>query len=213
MLVGPDKQAYKLHKELLIHKSPFFKACLAAPMKEQHENEVVLPEDSCKGFDFIVDWMYQKKVRRMQELDDVESTMGGYVQADKYGLPDLQNQLIDALAFYWELHRIHPSAVLFVSQRVEETNPLFRLVIHQFAYDVRSEPQLYQPANTQISKGAIALRNILAEAQVSFKIPMRIISLGNLIFSPPRPMICSYHVHRIGEKCPPIVTGKRKIMA
>ncbi|KIW16005.1 hypothetical protein PV08_06056 [Exophiala spinifera] len=142
VIVGKRRKLYKLHRAQLMDKSPFFAACLSSGMVEQQKNEVVLPEDSCRGFDIVADWVYNKS-----EWDTVTmegSMLRAYVLADKYGMPSLQNALIDKLGHFWTYKtRIRPARVLWLARNAMPECPLYRLATEQLAYELKKEGKHY----------------------------------------------------------------------
>lgn len=125
-----------------MQKSPFFEACLSSGMVEQQKNEVVLPEDSCRGFDIVADWVYNKTEWDTATMEG--SMLRAYVLADKYGMPDLQNSLINTLGQFWTYKtRIRPARVLWLARNAMTDCPLYRLATDQLAYEIKKEGKHY----------------------------------------------------------------------
>lgn len=55
---GVDSQDFYVHKDLLSHHSPFFKAALSNERKEALENVVQLPDDDVEVFRIYICWLY-----------------------------------------------------------------------------------------------------------------------------------------------------------
>ncbi|KIV80369.1 hypothetical protein PV11_07870 [Exophiala sideris] len=146
VIIGSKRKIYKLHRSLLM-KSAFFAACLTSGMREQQDNEIVLPEDQCRGFDFVADWIYNEPVRDImrQGTHDFHSAIYAYVLADKYCMPALQNALINKLAAYMLRSFLNPNSVILLAKLGVETGPLHDLMIAQFAYDLVNFPSTYYP--------------------------------------------------------------------
>ncbi|KAK4937881.1 hypothetical protein LTR10_021602 [Elasticomyces elasticus] len=146
VIVGSKRKIYTLHRSLLL-KSPFFAGCLTSGMREQQDNEIVLPEDQCRGFDFVADWIYNEPVRDITrgETQDFHSAILAYVLADKYCMPALQNALIDKLAEYMLHSYFNPDSILLLAKLGVEAGPLHDLMIAQFAYDLVNYPSTYYP--------------------------------------------------------------------
>lgn len=142
IIVGKRRKEYKLHRAQLMSKSPFFEACLSAGMVEQQKNEIVLPEDSCRGFDIVADWVYNKTDWDTATMEG--SMLRAYVLADKYGMPDLQNSLIDNLGHFWTYKTcIRPARVLWLARNAMTDCPLYRLATDQLAYEIKKEGKHY----------------------------------------------------------------------
>lgn len=64
-------------------------------MREQQDNEFVLPEERCWGFDSVADWIYNGSMIRditLEETQDFHAVIIAHMLADKYCMPKLQKQ-------------------------------------------------------------------------------------------------------------------------
>ncbi|KAI9716702.1 MAG: hypothetical protein M1812_005240 [Candelaria pacifica] len=96
--VGPQKQSFDVHEELLCHVSPFFQAALEGHFKEATTQVVELPEDSPDTFQYFIQWLYRLDLSH-------EAHDGGnprftqlhrlYVLADKLQIKALKNLITD----------------------------------------------------------------------------------------------------------------------
>ncbi|EXJ59682.1 hypothetical protein A1O7_03828 [Cladophialophora yegresii CBS 114405] len=115
--VGPKRKCFYLHRTLICERSPFMEKCLSKNrFSEGAKNELYLPEDDPKAFAIVVDWIYRGK------LPSLVSGVGGvnvldmtsaYCMADKFGMEELQNGIIDAVranhrAAPQHQHHMHP---------------------------------------------------------------------------------------------------------
>lgn len=57
--VGPEREEFKLSKELLCYVSPFFRAAFEGEFKEGKEHTIELLEDDVDAFDHVVSYMYR----------------------------------------------------------------------------------------------------------------------------------------------------------
>jgi hypothetical protein len=61
--VGPEKETFVLHKELLCARSEYFRAAHSGNFKEAGENEIALPEGvDMRAFRTFVTWLYVDQV-------------------------------------------------------------------------------------------------------------------------------------------------------
>ncbi|KAI1610587.1 hypothetical protein EDD36DRAFT_329547 [Exophiala viscosa] len=134
------------HRSLLL-KSPFFAGCLTSGMREQQNQEIVLPGDQCRGFDYVADWIYNEKVRSIPAGDKRELHSGiiAYVLADKYCMPALQNALTDELADHFAWTYFNPDNITLLAKLGVETGPLCDLMLAKLAYDLVNYPSTYYP--------------------------------------------------------------------
>nr|KAK5448846.1 hypothetical protein LTR18_001934 [Exophiala xenobiotica] len=140
VIVGKKRTVFKLHRDVLMEKSPFFRKCLTSGMIEQQTNQVSLPEDSSRAFEFIVRWMYSTSIlgaRKDWEECEIYLIMGAWVLADKYCMPDLQNALIDELGFYWSKEYMNPDHLSWVADHANNESPLYRIALDQMAHDLK----------------------------------------------------------------------------
>ncbi len=66
--VGPEQQAFIVHKDFLCNVSPFFAAALQGHFKEAEEDKVRLPVEDPKVFEYFLQWLYTKDLSH-EELD------------------------------------------------------------------------------------------------------------------------------------------------
>jgi hypothetical protein len=58
VLVGPEKKEFRIHKNLLVAASPFFKEALNGRFAEAGSQQVSLPEHDPETFELFCDWLY-----------------------------------------------------------------------------------------------------------------------------------------------------------
>ncbi|MCJ1379094.1 hypothetical protein MMC17_002194 [Xylographa soralifera] len=100
LVVGPEKQVFKMHKELLCSVSPYFKAALEGDFKEAQEQKIELAEDDPETIEYFQLWLY------MQSILDKEETVSSinwgaliklYLLGETRLITTLQNQVIDLM--------------------------------------------------------------------------------------------------------------------
>ena len=143
VVVGQEKKSYKLHRSLLVTKSSFFAKCLNSGMIEQEKNEIVLPEDSCRAFDFLADWIYYGSVQAIMPKPDIRPKINAWVMADKYCMPEFQNALLDNLAAYWKEWCLHPIHVIGLVDLAGQNSPLYKLMLAVLAHNFVKSPEAY----------------------------------------------------------------------
>ncbi|KAL2421391.1 hypothetical protein ABEF95_007647 [Exophiala dermatitidis] len=99
VFVGPKRKKFFLHRELICQRSPFMEKCLKkGRFDEGYKNELYLPEDDPKAFSIIVDWIYRTKLpSRTEPQFDVSDLSAAYCMADKFGMEELQNSIMDTI--------------------------------------------------------------------------------------------------------------------
>lgn len=204
--MGKEKVQHILHENILT-QCPFFEKCLNSGMREQHERVINLPEDSPKAFSIIVEWLYTKDVSSELNHKDFRTS---YVAADKYGIPELQNTLMDRLRAMTSKELSRPNKVLapvWVTEIWDEAMDgscrLREMSVDLLHYFISKTPYHYQsqPDNPNI-KSAQALRKVMANPDLGYALMLRFANKGNSNLEDPRSKIgCFYHVHEDGKKC------------
>jgi hypothetical protein len=97
--VGPKRKRFYLHRDLICERSPFMEKCLSKNrFSEGEKNELYLPEDDPKAFAIVVDWIYRERLPSMSSGVagmDVIDMSSAYCMADKFGMEELQNGIMD----------------------------------------------------------------------------------------------------------------------
>jgi len=143
--VGEEKIEYNINRGLLMASGLFFKACLTHSMKENQESVIELSEDSSDGFRLLVDYInYNNRVSPVVADTGVVLAMDAYVLADKYGMFNLQNGLIDRIQSYWWAHGMPPSHFMWIVENgVAEHCPLYKLGLDQLLWSLTLSPRRY----------------------------------------------------------------------
>ncbi|KAJ9611436.1 hypothetical protein H2200_004620 [Cladophialophora chaetospira] len=113
--VGPKRKCFYLHRNLICERSPFMEKCLSKNrFSEGDKNELYLPEDDPKAFAIVVDWIYRGKLPGMTPGGgfDVIDMSSAYCMADKFGMEELQNGIMDCVraSFRIGLHHAYSEA-------------------------------------------------------------------------------------------------------
>lgn len=191
-------------------------------MKENEGNVIELPEDSCAGFELLVDWIEQKKIRAVVGERGVVLAMEAYVLADKYGMVDLQNGLIDKIQRHWCRDRMPASHFTWILEHdVTERCPLYELGLDHLLWGLMLSPRRHREKERDFEIAESAKVNSLEQADHSrprpweievnelFSIPgvhakvskaMRDASIEDL--NPLQQPMCAYHIHRVGGNEP-----------
>lgn len=191
-------------------------------MKEQEENVIELFEDSSDGFSLLVEWIEYNRVSPVVGDKDTVFAMDAYVLADKYGMFNLQNGLIDRIQSYWWEKRMPPSHFMWIVQNeVAEHCPLYKLGLAHLLWGMMLSPrrdweaERRPTANTRVGARGKAMLGMYwdsyatrlrrpweVEVNQLFAIPgveekiteaMRGTSAEYL--NPMQQAICAYHIH------------------
>ncbi|KIW74658.1 hypothetical protein Z517_11428 [Fonsecaea pedrosoi CBS 271.37] len=117
--VGPKRKRFHLHRDLICERSPFMEKCLQKNrFDEGYKNEMYLPEDDPKAFSIVVEWIYRGRLpsfgtgagsggsavpaRGLCGLDMCDIS-AAYCMADKFGMEELQNGIMDCIRTHYRL--------------------------------------------------------------------------------------------------------------
>ncbi|KAE9373266.1 hypothetical protein N431DRAFT_337163 [Stipitochalara longipes BDJ] len=105
-----DKKSFMVHKNILCEASPFFKAACKPEWMKPGKNYITMPEDDAKVVRIMIYWIYHDeicidKVKHEKDINTCEKTLGTpwglfarlYIVGQKYQMPRLQNDAVDAL--------------------------------------------------------------------------------------------------------------------
>ncbi|KAJ9604098.1 hypothetical protein H2200_011621 [Cladophialophora chaetospira] len=202
--VGKEKIRHVLHESILI-QCPFFKKCLESGMREQHEKVINLPADDPEIFSIIVEWLYTNNLR--PGLDPRVSPRG-YIAAEKYGIHELQNVLMDCIrAKLCDNQTLSPRWVTTVWDTTLKGSKLRDLGLDHLHYCLATRPQSYQ-APSDLPDLALALEyprhmeTFMADPERGLALMFRFAEKGiSKLQNPAKVVGCVYHVHEDGEKC------------
>lgn len=220
IIVGRHAQVFEIHKRLLTAASPVFKAMLSSGMIEQQKNEILLPEDSARGFVDLVRCMYSLQVAGDpldSDDDDTMSKTQAWQLAQKYDMPNLQNMLMDWLRIYFACHYMHPQFLSWALRNTQSTSELQKFIFDQLTYELAMKSDRYRPAaeyefGTTNEPGALEtsdryesasaeLEILLATSEVSLKLFWAVNDLKPGGDEPAALEGCHYHLHAEGDSC------------
>ena len=203
MVVGKDKFVYHVHKKLLMEKSPFFQACLSSGMVEQQTNEVVLPQDLWLAFDFVVNWIYSDKIKRLPlTLESAMAATKAWVLADKLCMPKLQNVLMDRIRELWRDDPMHPFFLLWTARNTTDESPIHRFIMDQLSHDMVHASDFYNATEpTEAKSLPKSLGTLMADPDISLKLLWQTNKMARGQRAPAKLKGCHYHVHKDGEAC------------
>ncbi|KAK5216556.1 Transmembrane emp24 domain-containing protein 10 [Exophiala xenobiotica] len=216
IIVGAEESKYTAHQEILVAKCPFFATCLTAGMIEASSGEVRLPEDSPEAFGYFIDWVYYGKVQDIgDDTEKVTLAMEAWVLADKFCMPEWQDQLMDQILQYVRIYVIEPAMVAWVVDKLETTSLLHQFIMDQLAWDQVHSEDVYTASSEIAIRAARAeelkalldrkdfphaeLRQSTLECARASRQAQVHNQKGQL--NPPAKNPCKYHVHEQGTPC------------
>ncbi|KAG9831930.1 hypothetical protein KCU98_g13032, partial [Aureobasidium melanogenum] len=161
IFVGPNKEKYTLHKGLLCIYSDFFRAAFEGSFKEAHENKIELPDVLVDVFEAFQVWLYSRSLRDPEDHGDSSTrpqllthrTLAYlWVFGDKYQIPLLQNDSIDALLEKMDQENLFSTIVVDIAyQSTMQGSPLRRFAIDICVFRMehkQGENSIFREANS-----------------------------------------------------------------
>ncbi|KIX07641.1 uncharacterized protein Z518_02294 [Rhinocladiella mackenziei CBS 650.93] len=149
--VGVKRKRFFLHRELVCQRSPFMEKCLKkGHFDEGYKNELYLPEDDPKAFSIVVDWIYRSRLpSRTEPSFDVSDMSAAYCMADKFGMEELQNNIIDNVRANFSRRENEPckapnfSALALTHLTGPPKSPLKRFYVEHLVHHMMRHPKWY----------------------------------------------------------------------
>ncbi|KAL2061899.1 hypothetical protein VTL71DRAFT_7277 [Oculimacula yallundae] len=91
---GLNQKTFKVHKDLLCQKVPFFAAMFNTGFLESKTQSATLPEDDSNSFEHFLGWLYRDSIGYIDHIDEHTLVFGF---AEKYDLLHLMDLTIDSL--------------------------------------------------------------------------------------------------------------------
>ena len=138
IIVGKEKKAYHLHKDLLCFYSDYFRAALNGKFKEATERKLELPDVDTSLFDTFQVWLYTRDLEGPDDTHELFLFLADmWILGDQHQIPLLQNQVMDEMfAKNLELKLFTFWVVPRVYERTVEGSLLRKAVIEIVAWKV-----------------------------------------------------------------------------
>jgi hypothetical protein len=165
VVVQIGKERFNVHKDLLVARSPYFKAAFEGRFKEAKDGVLVLEDVKIEAMKDFLDWLYFGRLSPVygedeEDNDDnddneddrfttLEAYMEGYrsqvelyIFADRFNVPDLRKAIIDAKYDYYKDNDYVPSykEIITASNALPASSPLCGLYVD--LYTLRWDPTM-----------------------------------------------------------------------
>lgn len=104
-----------VHKSLLCQTASYFQAALEGGFKEATEQKIAMPDQSPRVIERFVLWVYTGKLLGSnEEVKDLGQTLLAdlYIAGDIYGIPELQNSVMDCFVAWTNGRKFTPILIL-----------------------------------------------------------------------------------------------------
>lgn len=141
ILIGPERHAFQVHKEMLCQASPFFAAAFDNDynFSEASSGSLEFPDVRAIDFEFFVQWLYRHDLAH-EELDVPKAAyfrlIRLYILADILRIEALRNDVIDMMIRMSEKWNSVPTPddTFLLHEQVREKTALRKLVVDLFVY-------------------------------------------------------------------------------
>ncbi|KAI4652405.1 hypothetical protein J4E93_002607 [Alternaria ventricosa] len=128
------QKRYTIHKRLLTYHSGYFRSRLADGSEILYFPE--LGDFDTMDFDILVDWMYERSLPSLIDMDSEENRLNVYLLAENLSIGTLKNALMDSLFDWLSDGYLSASNVDLIFQGdLPKDDPLIRLAVDAFCYN------------------------------------------------------------------------------
>ncbi|KAI4274166.1 MAG: hypothetical protein LQ337_004131 [Flavoplaca oasis] len=129
----PCNSTFYIHKGLLCHHSPVFKAMLEHDWKEKQEGVATLKDEDHGVFQRFVLWLYYGGVLDKDETVEsipIQTLVDCYLLADRRDVPEMRNQVIDTIFCKAKAaNTVFSGFQRYIWKNTPESSPLRRLLV------------------------------------------------------------------------------------
>ncbi|KAH0372207.1 hypothetical protein KCU65_g1356, partial [Aureobasidium melanogenum] len=198
--VGPQKQAFSMHKDLLCYYSDYFRGAFEGSFKEAVDGKIWFEKEDPAIFDIFNAFLYNRKLQNADGLVGPDLTFATLVDlwifGDQFVVPLLQNLAIDSFQERSDKQRCVPwvAQIRKIYDNTLHGAPLRRIMIDMTAFEThigrrpREEVVESWPVEALVDL-AFELSLKTSEEVKSLKMPEY------------KKVKCYYHVHNQGEEC------------
>ncbi|KIW89150.1 uncharacterized protein Z519_10002 [Cladophialophora bantiana CBS 173.52] len=201
VIVGSPAQVFFMHKNRLTEASEFFRACLSTGMIEQRKNKIILSEDPCRAFKFVVEWIYKHEILEPNHNDDAMSALQAWI------LPTSIACQISKMLLWTTPERSGATSTCvldschYLPENTQDTIPLQQHVLDQLSHDLANCPSCQYRSEHGMGCHGESTQDLLASTEISAR---RFWAANNLERDNTLPSDlegCHYNVDKEGDIC------------
>ncbi|QSZ31399.1 hypothetical protein DSL72_000964 [Monilinia vaccinii-corymbosi] len=205
--VGEEKEHFRIHRSILCNKVPYFQKMFSIGFVEGSELKAYLPEDDPEDFDVFAGWVYFGTLRALQDDETREENwrpINLYILADKFCLPELMDQVIDAYLDELQNNRFLPDIdeIEMAYELTPTGSTLRRFMCAAMHYIFAALRTAEKASNDWPSMDVAALMKSHQDFTVDFLNMMRTQPAGVAPEDPRWLPKCEFHCHGKDEPCP-----------
>lgn len=198
--VGPEREIFTVHQDLLCYRSDYFKTLLKEQWKEGQTKELIWdePDDKIEYVETMMDWLYGQKL----DIDKLtsEHLLFCYKFAEKRLMSGWKNSLMDALRAKHKKEKLYfgPAFVKEAKDLDLMHTPLYTYIVRSFVVGMVNNRDLYKKAGECDAD----MRDYITGPDIGVDIIQEMLSFAQ---KPPQdpsiPDGCHYHDHTDGSSC------------
>jgi hypothetical protein len=193
LIVGKEKKAYNLHKDLLCFYSDYLRAAFNGSFKEAAERKLELPDVETSLFDEFQVWLYTRDLQGPTAITESFHFLANmWILGDQHQIPLLQNQAMDKMfAKLAESKYFATCVVPKIYAKTVAGSPLRKAVIEIVGCTMRFDDWSLLEEGWTVE----CLSDLLHEVHRSR------LDVENTFPSLPKRDKCFFHVHGKDEHC------------
>ncbi|KAL3422075.1 hypothetical protein PVAG01_06231 [Phlyctema vagabunda] len=162
VLVGTELKDFSIHKDIICHYSPFFKAAFTSDFQEGKSSIMKLPEQRTEVFEIFYQWIYYQTLESLSDNNKLLEKRAFtlirlYIFAEMAQIPTLMNQAIDRVYEILEMVNKTPcSMVPYIWAETPPNSPLRRFIRDRVIWRVQPELLHSQELPIHISREFLA---------------------------------------------------------
>ncbi|CAD0088398.1 unnamed protein product, partial [Aureobasidium mustum] len=198
--VGPQKQAFSIHKDLLCFYSDYFRGAFDGSFKEAVDGKIWLEKEDPAIFDIFNAFLYNRKLQNAKGLVgpslSFRTLIDLWIFGDQFVVPLLQNLAVDSLKQKSDAEMIIPwrTEMRHVYDNTLHGAPLRRIMIDMTAYETRP--------GTKSREDYLEAWPVEALVDLAFTLSLKTAGeVKHLELPEYKKAKCYYHIHSEGEQC------------
>lgn len=205
VIVGEAEQKFIVHKAVLSHIAPFFRAAREGNFRESSEQKITMPEASPEVFRRFLLWAHSGSLLGHQErVTDLSAELLAhlYIFGDTLGVSHLQNSVMDSLGMWVKSERRFPLWILhLVYKNTRRGCALQRYLVDRTAFTVAISKEGFEEQHLESYPAAFLadLVLVLYDVQKGTIYPIKNDKWDKIG--------CRYHFHPPDNQKTPVLSG------
>ena len=201
IVVGPEKETFRVHKKLLCSRAPVFDKMFNGSFKEAETQQASLPEDDPEAFSIFLEWLYSGSILPPGKDDNSKLVLNDQIKlycfAEKYCLAQLMDYTISASIAFLNERKGLPTCdhIEMAYNHTASGSPLRRFMVLSMQYVIVN----MDGSKNWKTEDVAALMGRCTDLSFDFLTLMR--NTNRKVYTSPTELgPCAFHAH--GDKAP-----------